>query len=56
MTIDGYTSDAFTGRISFISSEPRRRRSSATSSSSSSTQYSITVVPAEPAEARHSRA
>ena len=42
MTIDGYTSDAFTGRISFISSEPASSSSSATSSSSS-TQYSITV-------------
>ena len=44
MTIDGYTSDAFTGRISFISSEPASSSSSATSSSSS-TQYSITVSP-----------
>ena len=42
MTIDGYTTDAFTGRISFISSEPASSSSSATSSSSS-TQYSITV-------------
>ena len=44
MTIDGYTTDAFTGRISFISSEPASSGSSATSSSSS-TQYSITVSP-----------
>jgi RND family efflux transporter MFP subunit len=44
MTIDGYASDAFTGRISFISSEPASSSSSATSSSSS-TQYSITVSP-----------
>jgi hypothetical protein len=44
MTIDGYTTDAFTGRISFISSEPASSSSSATSSSSS-TQYSITVSP-----------
>ena len=43
MTIDGYDSDAFTGRISFISSEPAS--SSSTSGSSSSTQYSITVAP-----------
>jgi multidrug efflux pump subunit AcrA (membrane-fusion protein) len=42
MTIDGYASDAFTGRISFISSEPASSGSSATSSSSS-TQYSITI-------------
>ena len=41
MTIDGYDSDAFTGRISFISSEPAS--SSSASGSSSSTQYSITV-------------
>jgi len=44
MTIDGYATDAFTGRISFISSEPASSSSSATSSSSS-TQYSITVSP-----------
>jgi hypothetical protein len=43
MTIDGYDSDTFTGRISFISSEPAS--SSSSSSSSSSTQYSITVSP-----------
>jgi hypothetical protein len=43
MTIDGYESDAFTGRISFISSEPAS--SSSASGSSSSTQYSITVAP-----------
>jgi hypothetical protein len=42
MTIDGYDSDAFTGRISFISSEPAS--SSSASGSSSSTQYSITVT------------
>lgn len=42
MTIDGYTTDAFNGRISFISSEPASSSSSATSSSSS-TQYSITI-------------
>ena len=42
MTIDGYDRDAFTGRISFISSEPAS--SSSTSGSSSSTQYSITVT------------
>ena len=41
MTIDGYDGDAFTGRISFISSEPAS--SSSASGSSSSTQYSITV-------------
>ena len=44
MTIDGYATGAFTGRISFISSEPASSSSSATSSSSS-TQYSITVSP-----------
>jgi HlyD family secretion protein len=43
MTIDGYGSDAFTGRISFISSEPAS--SSSANGSSSSTQYSITVSP-----------
>jgi hypothetical protein len=43
MTIDGYATDAFTGRISFISSEPAS--SSSATSSSSSTQYSITVSP-----------
>jgi len=43
MTIDGYDSDAFTGRISFISSEPAS--SSSANGSSSSTQYSITVSP-----------
>ena len=43
MTIDGYDSDAFTGRIGFISSEPAS--SSSTSGSSTSTQYSITVAP-----------
>jgi multidrug efflux pump subunit AcrA (membrane-fusion protein) len=42
MTIDGYTTDAFTGRISFISSEPASSSSSA-ASSSSSTQYSVTI-------------
>jgi RND family efflux transporter MFP subunit len=40
MTIDGYDSDAFTGRISFISSEP----ASSSSASSTSTQYSITIT------------
>jgi hypothetical protein len=40
MTIDGYEADAFTGRISFISSEP----ASSSSGSASSTQYSITVA------------
>ena len=45
MTIDGYDSDAFTGRISFISSEPAS--SSSASGSSSSTQYSITVSAAD---------
>jgi hypothetical protein len=39
MTIDGYDSDAFTGRITFISSEP-----ASSSASSSSTQYAITVT------------
>jgi HlyD family secretion protein len=43
MTIDGYTSDAFTGTISFISSEPSS--SSSATGSSGSTQYSITVRP-----------
>jgi peptidoglycan hydrolase-like protein with peptidoglycan-binding domain len=43
MAIDGYESDTFTGRISYISSEPVS--SSSTSGSSSSTQYSITVSP-----------
>ena len=43
MTIDGYDGDAFTGRISYISSEPAS--SSSASGSSSSTQYSITVSP-----------
>ena len=33
MTIDGYASDAFTGRISFISSEPASSSSSGTNSS-----------------------
>ena len=43
MTIDGYEDDTFTGRISFISSEPAS--SSSASGSSTSTQYSITVSP-----------
>ena len=43
MTIDGYDSDAFAGRISFISSEPAS--SSSASGSSTSTQYSISVSP-----------
>ena len=42
MTIDGYDSDTFTGRITFISNEPAS--SSSASGSSSSTQYSITVT------------
>ena len=43
LTIDGYTSDSFTGAIRYIDSQP----SSATSStgSSSSTEYSITLKP-----------
>ncbi len=43
MAIDGYDSDGFTGRISFISSEPAS--SASASGSSSSTQYSISVTP-----------
>jgi hypothetical protein len=42
MTIDGYSSDPFTGRITFISNEPAS--SSSASGSSTSTQYSITVT------------
>jgi len=42
MTIDGYTSDTFTGTITYISSQPSSSTSAA-GSSSSSTQYSITV-------------
>ena len=42
MTIDGYD-DTFTGRITFISSEPAS--SSSASGSTTSTQYSITVSP-----------
>ncbi len=46
MTIDGYDDDTFTGRISFISSEPASSSSaSGSSASSTSTQYSITVSP-----------
>jgi hypothetical protein len=45
MIIDGYESDAFTGRITYISNEPAS--SSSGSSSSSSTQYSITVTAEE---------
>lgn len=41
MTIDGYTGDAFTGVISFISSQP----ASSSSGSSSSPEYSITIRP-----------
>ena len=43
MAIDGYDDDTFTGRISFISTEPAS--SSSASGSSTSTQYSITVSP-----------
>jgi macrolide-specific efflux system membrane fusion protein len=42
MTIDGYTSDTFTGTVSYISSQPA---SSSSASSSSSAQYSITIRP-----------
>ncbi|HJW76534.1 MAG TPA: HlyD family efflux transporter periplasmic adaptor subunit, partial [Thermoleophilia bacterium] len=41
MTIDGYTSDTFTGIVSYIASQPASSSSSA--ASSGSTQYSITI-------------
>ena len=43
LVIDGYTSDAFTGTISYIDSQPASGSSSA--GSSSSTQYSVTLQP-----------
>jgi multidrug efflux pump subunit AcrA (membrane-fusion protein) len=45
MTIDGYSGDAFTGTITYISSQPSS--SSSSSGSSGSVQYSITIRPRE---------